>query len=97
MDMQYATIPLFGGNKRLYREKRLAYVVSNQDNLENYPIYVVDIDLGSSVFFDEYTHADPKVPLQIEFKEDKEFQKYRKPQKTNKMKKDCGLCILMGP
>ena len=31
MDMTYSTIPLFGGNKRLYREKRLAYVVNTRD------------------------------------------------------------------
>ena len=53
MDMTYATIPLFGGNKRLYREKRLYYVVSSRDKPENHPIYVVDTDLGSSVFFND--------------------------------------------
>ena len=75
MDMPYATIILFGGNIRLYREKMLAYVVSSQYQPKNHHIYVVDTDLGSSIFFNESTHADPKVPLHIEFKEDKEFSK----------------------
>ena len=30
MDMKYTTIPLFGGNNRLYREKSLDYVVSSR-------------------------------------------------------------------
>ena len=34
MDMKYATIPLFGGNKRLYRHNSLAYVVSSRDKPE---------------------------------------------------------------
>ena len=71
MDMSYATIPLFGANRRLYREKRLAYVVNIQDNLGNHPIYVVDANLGSSIFFNDSAHVDPKVPLHIEFKENK--------------------------
>ena len=29
MDMSFATIPLFRGHMRLYREKRLEYVVSS--------------------------------------------------------------------
>ena len=71
MDMAYATIPLFGENKRLYREKRLAYVVSSQDKPKNNIIYVVDTYLGSSIFFNDSPHADLEVHLQIEFKEDK--------------------------
>ena len=51
MDMSYETIPLFGGNKILYREKILSYVVSSQDKPNNHPIYVVYTDLGSSIFF----------------------------------------------
>ena len=50
-------------------------MVSSQDKLENRPIYVVDTDLGSSIFLNDSTHVDPEFPLQIEFKEDKEFSK----------------------
>ena len=58
MDMSYATIPLFGGHGRLYRENILAYAVSSQNKPYNHPIYVVDIDLGYSIFFND-SHVDP--------------------------------------
>ena len=75
IDMTYATIPLFGGNTILYRENRLAYVVSSQNNPKNHHICVVHTDLGSSIFFNDGPHIDPEVPIQIELKEDKEFPK----------------------
>ena len=75
MVMSYATIPFFGGNRRLYRENRLAHVVNSQYNPKNHPIYVVDTDLGSSIFFNDGPQTDPKIPVQIEFKEDKGFSK----------------------
>ena len=74
MDMSYATIPLFGGHWRLYRENRLTYMVSSQDKPDNHPIYVVDTYLGSSIFCNDY-HADPEIPIVVEVKEDKEFSK----------------------
>ena len=52
----------------------LAYVVSFQDKPDNHPIYVVDTDLGSSIFFND-SHVDPKIPIVVEVKEDKEFSK----------------------
>ena len=53
MDLSYATIPIFGTLRRLYRENRLAYMISNRENPENHPIYSVDIDMGSSMLFNE--------------------------------------------
>jgi hypothetical protein len=51
MDLSYATIPVFGGEqRRLYREVRLAYLVSDHKNPTNHPIYVVEDNLGSSIF-----------------------------------------------
>jgi hypothetical protein len=51
MDLSYATIPVFGGEqRRLYREIRLAYFVSDHNNPTNHPIYVVEDDMGSSIF-----------------------------------------------
>ena len=75
MDMTYATITLFGGNIRLHREKRLAYVVNSRDKPKNHPIYVVDTDLGYSICFNDGPQTNPKIPVQIEFKEDEEFSK----------------------
>jgi uncharacterized small protein (DUF1192 family) len=50
MDLTYATIPVFGGeHRRLYREAQLAYIVSDEANPTNHPIYALDTDLGSSL------------------------------------------------
>jgi hypothetical protein len=50
LDMTYATIPIFGGQfTRLYRETRLAYTVSDPQNPNNYPVYVIDQDLGNCI------------------------------------------------
>jgi ribonuclease HI len=55
MDLSYATIPVFGGvNRRLYRESQLAYVISDDKNPSNHPIYAVDTDMGSCILqFDD--------------------------------------------
>jgi hypothetical protein len=51
MDLSYSTIPIFGGeNKRLYREVRLDYLVSDNENPRNHPIYVVEHEFVSSIF-----------------------------------------------
>ena len=53
MDMYYATIPLLGEHTKLYREKRLAYVVNSQDKPRKHSIYAVDFDLGSYIFYND--------------------------------------------
>jgi len=53
MDLSYATIPFFGKQRRPYRENRLAYMISNRENPENHPIYSIDTDMGSSMFFND--------------------------------------------
>ena len=71
----YATIPMVGGNKRLYSEKISPYVVSSQEKLDNRDIYDVDTDLGSSILFNDGLPCDPEIPISIEFKEEGEFEK----------------------
>jgi len=53
MDMSYATIPVFEEMRRLYRETRLTYMESCKEHPNNHHIYVVDTDLGSSIFFND--------------------------------------------
>jgi hypothetical protein len=53
MDLSYATIPVFSEQRRLYKQNRLAYMINNNDNPENHPIYAVDTDMGSSMFFND--------------------------------------------
>jgi hypothetical protein len=55
MDPSYATIPGFGGgNKILYRESQLAYIISDEQNPSNHPIYSIDTGMGSCILqFDD--------------------------------------------
>lgn len=53
MDMSYATIPIFGEQRRLYREVIFDYMVSSKDKPENHPIYFVETELGSSSFYND--------------------------------------------
>jgi hypothetical protein len=63
MDLTYATIPVFGGeHRRLYREAQLAYIISDEADPTNHPIFSLDIDLGSSLL--QLTDA-PEPPLEI--------------------------------
>ena len=63
MDLTYATIPVFGGeHRRLYREAQLAYIISDEANPTNHPIFSLDTDLGSSLL--QLTHA-PEPPLKL--------------------------------
>jgi ribonuclease HI len=50
LDMTYAANPIFGGQfNRLYRETRLAYTVSDPQNPNNYPVYIIDKDIGNYI------------------------------------------------
>jgi hypothetical protein len=61
MDLTYATIPVFGGeHRRLYREAQLAYIINDETNPTNHPIFSLDTDLGSSIL--QLTDA-PQAPL----------------------------------
>jgi hypothetical protein len=63
MDLSYATIPMFGGEqRRLYREAQLAYIISDEENPTNHPIFYFDTDLGSNIL--QLTDA-PETPLGI--------------------------------
>ena len=49
-DLSYATVPVFGGEtRRLYREAQLAYIISNERNPTNHPIYAVDTEFGACI------------------------------------------------
>lgn len=59
MDLSYATIPIFGGEnkrlykesqlKRLYKESQLSYIISDEQNPANHPIYSFDTGMGSFI------------------------------------------------
>ena len=75
MDMSYATIPMAGGSKRLYSEKISPHIVSSQDKPDNHAIYVVDTDLGSSIFFNDVSPCDLEIPAPIEIEEEESTKK----------------------
>jgi hypothetical protein len=55
IDMTYAMILVFDGQlTQLYRETRLAYTVSDPQNPNNYPVYIVYQDLENCIMsFDD--------------------------------------------
>ena len=59
MDFSYATIPIFGVQRRLYRESRLKYMINSKEFPENRPIYVVDTKMGSAIFYN-LEHTNPE-------------------------------------
>ena len=68
IDINYSTVPVFGGElRRLYRETNFGRVVSDHKNLVNHPIYDVDEDLWYCILSvnEEYNEnpmlADPLV------------------------------------
>jgi hypothetical protein len=50
MDLTYSTILVFDGeHRRLYREAHLAYIISDEIDPTNHPIFSIDNDLGSNL------------------------------------------------
>jgi ribonuclease HI len=63
MDLTYATITMFWGeHRRLYMEVQFVYIISDEANPTNHPIFALDTNLGSSIL--KLTDA-PKRPLEI--------------------------------
>jgi ribonuclease HI len=64
MDLAYATIPVFGGKRRrIYREDQLSYIISDEENPTNHPIFALDSNLESSIL--QFTDV-PQPPLEIQ-------------------------------
>jgi hypothetical protein len=60
MDLPYDTIPIFcGEHRRLYREAQLAYIISDEENPTNHPLFSLDTDLGFSILQLTDTHEPP--------------------------------------
>ena len=53
MDMSYATIHVFRIQRSLFKEKNLAYMMTNVESPHNHPIYSLDTEMGSAIFFIE--------------------------------------------
>ena len=68
--MSYATIHVRNENKRPYNKKILPYVVITQAQPEIHHVYVVDTDLGSSIFFNDISPCNSKVVVLSKCKRD---------------------------
>ena len=53
MDMSYATITVFGAQRRIFRETRITYMATITERPNNHHIYALDTEMGSSIFFTE--------------------------------------------
>jgi ribonuclease HI len=51
--MSYATILVFGQQRRLYRETLMKYIVSSQEKPHNYPLYSAHSDLDSFILYND--------------------------------------------
>jgi ribonuclease HI len=58
MNMSYATIHVFEQQKRLYRDLLLKYMVISKTHLNNHPIYSVDTEIGSSIFYNDLSFEE---------------------------------------
>ena len=82
MDMTYATIPLRNENKRLYIKRRFPYVVSSQAHPDIHHVYVIDTDLGSSIFFNDISPCNSKIVVpQKDKKETSDLEALERKQK----------------
>lgn len=58
LDFSYATIPVFGQLRKLYREKKMKYMITSNEKPLNHPINVVHIDLESFVLYSDSSLND---------------------------------------
>jgi hypothetical protein len=63
LDMSYATIPVFGQQRRLYRETLMKYMVSSQEKTHNYPLYSTHSDLDSFILYNDGDTEEPDIQL----------------------------------
>jgi len=71
--MSYATISIFGQPKKLYKETLMKYVVSSQENPQNFPIYSMHSDMDSFILYNVETN--PSNNLEVLAAKPKEIKK----------------------
>lgn len=64
LDFSYATIPVFGKMRKLYREQKMKYMMTRKERPINHPINYVHTDLESFVFYaDSFNDIDSQLVL----------------------------------
>jgi ribonuclease HI len=74
LDMSYATIPVFGQQRRLYREMLMKYMVSSQEKPHNYPLYSAHSDLDSFILYNDGDMGEQIAQLEEDTFDPKEGQ-----------------------
>jgi ribonuclease HI len=74
LDMSYATIPVFGQQRRLYRETLMKYMVSSQEKPHNYPLYSAHSDLDSFILYNDGDMEEQIAQLEEDTLDPKEGQ-----------------------
>jgi hypothetical protein len=84
MDMPYDTIPMFDQERRLYREVLLKYMVSSKTQPNNHPIYSVDTEVGSSIFYNDlrFEEGNPTIVIAIEAETDHQAEEITNQQNS---------------
>jgi len=77
MDMSYTTVPVFGQYRRLYKDVFLKYMVSNKAQLNKHPIYSLETELGSSIFFNGlcFEEKGTEIDMVVKDKSDQQIEK----------------------
>jgi len=66
LDFSYATIPVLGQMRKVYREQKMKYMITSKEKPVNHPVNYVQIDLESYVLFvDSFNEVDSQL-VQIE-------------------------------
>ena len=62
IDFSYATIPMFGQMRKVYREHKMKYMITNKEKTINHPISYVHTDLESFVLYsDSFNDIDSQL------------------------------------
>eukprot|EP00253_Pinus_taeda_P019497 PITA_19497 len=66
LDFSYATIPVFGQMRKVYREQKMKYMITNKEKPVNHPVNYVQTDFESYVLFaDNFNEVDSQL-VQVE-------------------------------
>jgi len=58
ISLSYTTIPIFGQLQKLYREKKMKFMISSKEKPVSHPIHVVHTDLDSFILFSDMNSID---------------------------------------
>jgi hypothetical protein len=64
LDMSYATVPVFGQQRILYRETLMKYMVNSQEKPHNYPLYSAHSDLDSFILYNDGDMGEQIIQLE---------------------------------